>query len=382
MKPHVFRFLQALHDAIAEQGALLTGADVSHRHRLPPQAIVRAALAHRLMGPLLEFEDLIASAEDPEKFPAALTAMQHRIAMLERGGTLVFRGGWHDKSEYASEGYIGAVICVLERSLHDPNSYALVVCNSGSGWGTLTAEGTKNEAPYESGLEYHEASSEAYPTPRVRTAMRIKNVQRHRLLDEGFLGMLLGQLAMLRDHNSCFSFYDVLLPHLAGSTLDVHMRDEGQGPFEEVQQTHTRTSFAVAHTASCLSNALAQVFEGTKAHYLPLVTCLNYLLARPERSAQGMTSGLSGPQRSQVAFAKAASMESPCSDALRYFAACVRAAMHPLELAPFAGTLGNAARSAAHLELRTHSRAPARRASVWQARGGRAPAGLRSTPDA
>ena len=43
-----------------------------------------------------------------------------------------------------------------------------------------------------------------------------------------------------------------------------------------------------------------EVFEGTKAHYLPLITCLNYLLARQERSPTGPIPGLTAAQRNQV----------------------------------------------------------------------------------
>ena len=49
---------------------------------------------------------------------------------------------------------------------------------------------------------------------------------------------------------------------------------------------------------------MCQVFEGTKAHYLPLITCLNYLLARPQRGAHGKaTPGLNAAQRGQVLLA-------------------------------------------------------------------------------
>ena len=102
------------------------------------------------------------------------------------------------------------------------------MCNSGSGWGVKFDEGTEQERSYESGLEYHEASSEGFPVPRVRTAMRIKGIPRHRLLDEGFLAMMLSQLSQLRNENSAAAVYDVLLPHLAGATLDVPMLDDGQ----------------------------------------------------------------------------------------------------------------------------------------------------------
>ena len=76
MKPHIFRFLHSLRGALSEQGPLLTGADVSHHHRLPAPALSRAAAAFRLMGPLLEFEDLVTAAEDPQLFPEALLALQ------------------------------------------------------------------------------------------------------------------------------------------------------------------------------------------------------------------------------------------------------------------------------------------------------------------
>ena len=36
---------------------------------------------------------------------------------------------------------------------------SLVICNSGSGWGTVTGEGGPKEEPYQSGLEYHEAKT-------------------------------------------------------------------------------------------------------------------------------------------------------------------------------------------------------------------------------
>ena len=57
----------------------------------------------------------------------------------------------------------------------------------------------------------------------------------------------------------------MLLPHLAGATLDVAMREaEGEhGPFEEL-------------------------FHDCKAHYLPLLSCLRYLLARDERGHRGL----------------------------------------------------------------------------------------------
>ena len=41
---------------------MLTGADVSARHRLPSTSLLRVARALELMGPMLEFEDLIAGA--------------------------------------------------------------------------------------------------------------------------------------------------------------------------------------------------------------------------------------------------------------------------------------------------------------------------------
>ena len=59
MKPHIFRFLASLKGALQHQGAILTGADVTRRHRLPAAALLRVARAFELMGPLLEFEDLI-----------------------------------------------------------------------------------------------------------------------------------------------------------------------------------------------------------------------------------------------------------------------------------------------------------------------------------
>ena len=280
MKPHIFRFLSALRGALAEQGPLLTGADVSHSHRLPVQALSRVAAAFRLMGPLLEFEDLLTAAQDPQLFPEALLALQTRIANLQPGETLVYRGGWRNNMHASSLNMIGAVIHVLERDQLSPGYFSLVVCNSGSGWGTKLNEGTKQEKPYESGLEYHEASSESFPTPRVRTAMRIKGIPRHRLLDEGFLAISLSMLSQPRAENTASAVYDVLLPHLAGATLDAPMLDEGQGPFEEV-------------------------FEGTRAHYLPLLTCLNYLLARPQRNGPGakVAPGLNAAQRGQVQLA-------------------------------------------------------------------------------
>ena len=47
-----------------------------------------------------------------------------------------------------------------------------------------------------------------------------------------------------------------------------------------------------------------EVFEGTKAHYLPLITCLNYLLARQQRGAHGkVLPGLNAAQRGQLLLA-------------------------------------------------------------------------------
>ena len=43
-----------------------------------------------------------------------------------------------------------------------------------------------------------------------------------------------------------------------------------------------------------------EIYEGSKAHYLPLLTCLNYLLSRTEH---GKGPGLSAVQRRQVALA-------------------------------------------------------------------------------
>ena len=120
---------------------------MSHRHRLPPLALARVANAYRLMGPLLEFEDLLAAAGNPERFPAALTALQARVVALEADETLVLRGGWLNKSEYATEGYLGAVVCVVERDKYHPSTFTLVVCNSGSGWGTMTGEGRPTGPP-------------------------------------------------------------------------------------------------------------------------------------------------------------------------------------------------------------------------------------------
>ena len=141
---------------------MLTGADVSAHHRLPSASLLRVARALELMGPMLEFEDLIADARDPNRFPAALRALQRRLATLRRGETLVFRGGWHNKSDYSTQGIVGAVVHVVERV--GDKQYTLVTCNSGSGWGAVVA-GT----PYESGIEYHEASSRPHRAPSART---------------------------------------------------------------------------------------------------------------------------------------------------------------------------------------------------------------------
>ena len=237
MKPHVFRFLSALKGAIQHQGGVLTGADVSARHRLAATSVQRVARAFELMGPLLEYEDLIGVAADPNHFPSALRALQARIASLPRGETIVFRGGWHNKAHYSTAGVVGSVIHVLERE--SDNRFALVTCNSGSGWGSVVCG-----LPYESGIEYHEASSESFPRPTARTALKIKNIPRHRVLDEGFLSILLGQLALMRGENGARIVYDVLLPHLAGTTLDDAMRAaEGEhGPFEEVRAHHRHTA--------------------------------------------------------------------------------------------------------------------------------------------
>ena len=272
MKPHLYRFLACLEGTIKNQGALLTGHEVTLHHRLPAVKLLRVSKALELMGPMLEYEDLIEHARDVERFPAALRGLQHRILLMEHGESLVFRGGWHNQSDYSAEGVVGAVVHILERDRYNPNMFALVTCNSGSGWGT-----TIGGRPYESGIEYHEASSEFFPVPAARTAMRIKRIPRHRLHDEGFLALLLGQLALHRPENSARVLYDVLLPHLAGGTLDVAMAEAERehGPLEEI-------------------------FHKTHAHYLPLVSCLNYLLSRTDEMGEP---GLNAAQRSQVLLA-------------------------------------------------------------------------------
>lgn len=111
--------------------------------------MLRASRALKLMGPLLEFEDLVEVASDPSQFSGALATLQDRVVALKPGETLVLRGGWHNKDDY-SQNILGAVVLVLERDAHNPSACALVVCNSGSGWGATKDDG---ETPIDSGLE-------------------------------------------------------------------------------------------------------------------------------------------------------------------------------------------------------------------------------------
>ena len=100
----------------------------------------------------------------------------------------------------------------------------------------------------------------------------------------------------------------MLLPHLAGATLDVAMREaEGEhGPFEEL-------------------------FHDCKAHYLPLLSCLRYLLARDERGHRGLNQA----QVWQVALAmqRVEIAVLPCKTALHLPAWC-RPRLRPLLRTP------------------------------------------------
>jgi hypothetical protein len=242
--------------------------------------------------------------------------LQHRILLMEPGETLVFRGGWHNQSDYATHGVVGAIIHVLERDRYNPSMFALTTCNSGSGWGTTLAG-----RPYESGIEFHESSSEYFPRPAARTAMRIKKIPKHRLHDEGFLALLLGQLALPRPENSARVLYDVLLPHLAGGTLDVAMAEAERehGPLEEI-------------------------FHRTRAHFLPMLSCLNYLLARDERGEPG----LSAAQRAQVI-----AMPVVASHLLSSHTISRLVPSHPSH--PAAGAAGDALRAAARAGRRART---------------------------
>eukprot|EP00939_MAST-03C_sp_MAST-3C-sp1_P001539 g1539.t1 len=144
-----------------------------------------------------------------------LASFLKRVENLQVKKRMVFGGGWND----TSGGH--AIMHIIERT--DEKTYAFVTCNTGEG------------------VEYHPSNRSDYPKTKSRTAIRVPNIPKERMLDEAVWYLLFKQMRLRRKENGPKVFYEVVLPHLAGSHLSQAVSDSKllNGEFETVQRSGT-----------------------------------------------------------------------------------------------------------------------------------------------
>ena len=182
--------------------------------------------------------------EAPEKPLTALSEFLgkflHQLKDLSPGQRLVIPGGWaHDKGGHA-------VVYVIERA--DDMSYAMVVCNTGSG------------------VDYHPSQmlGDTYPKTKRCTAMKVANIPQSRIVDEAVWFLFFKMKVMADKSHGPSMLYEVLLPQLAGdvgaflepSTIDT------SGHFESVQRSGT--CFMRAVLSGACSRRLRARLQGLK----------------------------------------------------------------------------------------------------------------------
>ena len=158
-------------------------------------------------------------ANAPEKSLAALSTFLgnflDQLKDLPPGQRLVIPGGWaHDKGGHA-------IAYVIERAAD--GSYAMVVCNTGSG------------------VEYHppQMLADSYPKTKRRTAMKVSNIPQSRMVEESVWFLLFKMKVISDKSHGPNMLYEVLLPHLAGDLLGISETGPASGHFESVQRSGT-----------------------------------------------------------------------------------------------------------------------------------------------
>ena len=165
--------------------------------------------------------DVTEDAHAPEKPLAALATFLenflHQLKDLPPGKRLVIPGGWaHDKGGHA-------IVYVIERATD--GSYAMVVCNTGSG------------------VEYHPPKmlADTYPKTKRCTAMKVPNIPSQRMVDEAVWFLMFKMKVISDKSHGPNMLYEVLLPHLAGDSVGPSElgTTQGSGRFESVQRSGT-----------------------------------------------------------------------------------------------------------------------------------------------
>jgi hypothetical protein len=119
------------------------------------------------------------------------------------------------------------------------------------------------------GLQYHPAEhGVAYPNTRYQATLCLPGIPTHRITDEWFLYLLLQNFGTRKETNTAQVLYEVLLPHLAGVTLNEAASASaaaGTAPAADAIDWQTPQRSAVGFYR-CLPTALRSVPSHTHIH--------------------------------------------------------------------------------------------------------------------
>jgi len=155
--------------------------------------------------------------EDTSHLVPLLDSLMKKLHALPKGGRMIIHGGWSD----LEGGH--AVMYIVDRDAED--NWGFVVVNTGEG------------------INYHPGTWDTYPKQKVRVAIRVAPIHASKILDPSVWYMLCKLKFTVSEHNTMENLYEVILPHLAGTTIRQVIEKEAKagrcGDFETAQRSGT-----------------------------------------------------------------------------------------------------------------------------------------------